>query len=225
MNILKSGLLAVALAATVTAGAAAQQHRHTPRPATVNFSQSAGGQQRAASAATDTTGVDAFSDTTSAAPAASADTLPAPSAFSASANFDDDGFPFGLWPSFWGAETLFWLVIALIGLVFLAPVIGLAVLFILLYRYRQRKRQVAGTAQEAGQTLHERPASRPGGSGGQWAAGVQQCCLGAGLMAFFAIVDIKFGIGFGALLVCVGAGKMIVARSSRKKERNNDEAV
>lgn len=223
MNILKSGLVAVALATSVTAGAAAQQHRHTPRTATVSYSQSAGGQRQQVTVTTDTAGVDAFSDTTSVVTAATADTLPGRAAYNAYFDFDSDNLPFGLSRMFKGAEAFFWVVFAIFVLAIFAPVIAVVVLLILLYRSRQRKLQEDRMVRKNGQPLHEQPANRPAGDDSLWATGVQQGCLGVGLMAFFAFIGINLGIGIGALLVCVGAGKMIVAKSAEEKRKRNGE--
>ena len=52
----------------------------------------------------------------------------------------------------------------------------------------------------------------------QWQRGVKTAATGLGLMLLFAFLGAEQLIGVGALVLCMGAGQMIIGKTSRKKD-------
>lgn len=194
---------ALTLAATVPA--TAQSHRHTPSAtiqATINTYDDT---------ATDTAGMEAVSDTT--------DTVDVITATSGQVRppiddiLDHDDF----------AEAVLLPISIMLIIFVLAPVgiIGIIIYFIL--KSRKQKIQLAELAMRNGQpipsdTLNSSKAHHAAPQKDYWTQGIQMLFIGLGLIAMFAFMGWMTLVGVGAFVAIYGAGQMVIAKTTQKKE-------
>ena len=57
-----------------------------------------------------------------------------------------------------------------------------------------------------------------------WKNGIRQCCLGAGFIICFFIVGWKIFLIIGALLACLGVAKLVIATTTKGRNRNGAAA-
>lgn len=194
--------------------AASQKHRHTPRGTEL----------------VDTTkqssGVDAFSDTTS-----------IDSAYSSS--FDDDwdsddpvekGVGKMLENIFSDSAVVPGMVIAIIAIVIiflLAPLLIIIAIFYFVNKNRKEKMKLAQMAMEKGQPIPDELLNNvPDEVSDEYQKGMRQCFVGVGLMIFLAFAAGTIGFGIGALVFCIGLGKVFAAKSvGRKTPDNNNNDI
>ena len=177
--------------------AASQKHRHTPRGTEL----------------VDTTkqssGVDAFSDTTS-----------IDSAYSSS--FDDDwdsddpvekGVGKMLENIFSDSAIVPGMVIAIIAIVIiflLAPLLIIIAIFYFVNKNRKEKMKLAQMAMEKGQPIPDELLNNvPDEVSDEYQKGMRQCFVGVGLMIFLYFAAGTIGFGIGALVFCIGLGKVL----------------
>lgn len=190
--------------------AASQNHRHTPRGTEL----------------VDTTkqssGVDAFSDTTS-----------IDSAYSSS--FDDDwdsddpvekGVGKMLENIFSDSAVVPGMVIAIIAIVIiflLAPLLIIIAIFYFVNKNRKEKMKLAQMAMEKGQPIPDELLNNvPDEVSDEYQKGMRQCFVGVGLMIFLYFAAGTIGFGIGALVFCIGLGKVLAAKSVGKRTPNNN---
>ena len=190
--------------------AASQEHRHTPRGTEL----------------VDTTkqssGVDAFSDTTS-----------IDSAYSSS--FDDDwdsddpvekGVGKMLENIFSDSAVVPGMVIAIIAIVIiflLAPLLIIIAIFYFVNKNRKEKMKLAQMAMEKGQPIPDELLNNvPDEVSDEYQKGMRQCFVGVGLMIFLYFAAGTIGFGIGALVFCIGLGKVLAAKSVGKRTPNNN---
>ena len=190
--------------------AASQKHRHTPRGTEL----------------VDTTkqssGVDAFSDTTS-----------IDSAYSSS--FDDDwdsddpvekGVGKMLEKIFSDSAVVPGMVIAIIAIVIiflLAPLLIIIAIFYFVNKNRKEKMKLAQMAMEKGQPIPDELLNNvPDEVSDEYQKGMRQCFVGVGLMIFLYFAAGTIGFGIGALVFCIGLGKVLAAKSVGKRTPNNN---
>lgn len=190
--------------------AASQKHRHTPRGTEL----------------VDTTkqssGVDAFSDTTS-----------IDSAYSSS--FDDDwdsddpvekGVGKMLENIFSDSAVVPGMVIAIIAIVIiflLAPLLIIIAFFYFVNKNRKEKMKLAQMAMEKGQPIPDELLNNvPDEVSDEYQKGMRQCFVGVGLMIFLYFAAGTIGFGIGALVFCIGLGKVLAAKSVGKRTPNNN---
>jgi uncharacterized protein YxeA len=190
--------------------AASQKHRHTPRGTEL----------------VDTTkqssGVDAFSDTTS-----------IDSAYSSS--FDDDwdsddpvekGVGKMLENIFSDSAVVPGMVISIIAIVIiflLAPLLIIIAIFYFVNKNRKEKMKLAQMAMEKGQPIPDELLNNvPDEVSDEYQKGMRQCFVGVGLMIFLYFAAGTIGFGIGALVFCIGLGKVLAAKSVGKRTPNNN---
>ncbi len=200
--------LMLTLGMSVQAGS--QKHRHTPRVTEL----------------VDTTkqssGVDAFSDTTS-----------IDSAYSSS--FDDDwdsddpvekGVGKMLENIFSDSAVVPGMVIAIIAIVIiflLAPLLIIIAIFYFVNKNRKEKMKLAQMAMEKGQPIPDELLNNvPDEVSDEYQKGMRQCFVGVGLMIFLYFAAGTIGFGIGALVFCIGLGKVLAAKSVGKRTPNNN---
>ena len=191
--------------------AASQKHRHTPRGTEL----------------VDTTkqssGVDAFSDTTS-----------IDSAYSSS--FDDDwdsddpvekGVGKMLENIFSDSAVVPGMVISIIAIVIiflLAPLLVIIAIFYFVNKNRKEKMKLAQMAMEKGQPIPDELLNNvPDEVSDEYQKGMRQCFVGVGLMIFLYFAAGTIGFGIGALVFCIGLGKVLAAKSVGKRTPNNND--
>jgi len=196
--------LAMVLVLGMTTAAVAQKHRHTPQKT----------EQVELVDSTSKDAVEAFSDTTSASQTQTVDD-----------NWpldDDDSLVnhridriFDLADSQLSG-MLFVLMILLIIFV-LSPVLIIIAVFYFINKNRKEKMRLAQMAMQQGQPIPEQLLNEQAGNvDEEYKKGMRQCFVGVGLMIFLGFAAGTVGFGVGALVFCIGLGKVFVAKTTRK---------
>ena len=111
-------------------------------------------------------------------------------------------------------------VLAIVFIIFvLAPVLILVALFYFIYKNRKEKMRLAQMAIQQGQPI---PDALLKGKQDDWdrsdyQAGMRQCFVGIGLMVFLGYAAGHVGFGVGALVFCIGLGKVFTSKTASKK--------
>ena len=111
-------------------------------------------------------------------------------------------------------------VLAIIFIIFvLSPVLIIVALFYFIYKNRKEKMRLAQMAIQQGQPL---PDALLKGKEDDWdrndyQAGMRQCFVGMGLMVFLGYAAGHVGFGIGALVFCIGLGKVFSSKTALKK--------
>lgn len=227
MNMKKS-LIAMLMLLTLTAGneAMAQKHRHNPN-VTLNVQDPTTGNKVVSvnvnAADDDTTGIVAYSDTTSTDTASVQYNMPAPADWD---SFDDEDMfnalknidHMGAW-----ATVLAILAVLFVLLICLAPFIALILIIWLIVRNRNQRLKLAEKAMENGQPIPQEALSTPTATDEDLKnKGLRNIFLGLGLVAcgYFIIGDLLQGIG--VILFFYGLGQAFIARSSNKKKEQEE---
>ncbi len=203
-------VLTLMLALGMSVQAASQKHRHTPRGTEL------------VDTSKHSSGVDAFSDTTS-----------IDSAYSSS--FDDDwdsddpiekGVGKMLENMFSDTGLFSGMVIAIVAIVIiflLAPILIILLIFYFVNKNRKEKMKLAQMAMEKGQPIPENLLNnQPDELGDEYQKDMRQCFVGVGLMIFLWYAAGSIGFGIGALVFCIGLGKVFAAKSVGRKNQDID---
>ena len=211
---MKKVLIVLTLMLTLGMGAqaAAQKHRHTPRGTELVDTTKHNSAVDAFSDTTDTAGVNYFDD----------------------ADFDEDEeeqVKRGISMMFekLGDEGMLSAVIvpivAIIVIFLLAPLLIIIAIFYFVNKNRKDKIKLAQMAMEKGQPIpDELLNAKPEELSDEYQSGMRQCFVGVGLMIFLYFAAGTIGFGIGALVFCIGLGKIIAAKSVGKRDSdiNND---
>lgn len=213
---MKQYLIAITLLLTLatTTQAAAQKHRHS---ATVTAPAAA---PVAPVTNPDTTGIEAFSDTTD---IADDDSLVAYTHPNVNVNIspaDLDGFFNSV---DWDNVTSMFFVVCVVAIIFLlSPLLIIALIFYFVNKNRKDRLKLAQMAIQHGQPIpdpliHERPVLGIN----PYRSGITQICLGIGLMVFLGMIIGKLGFGIGALVFFIGLGKLIIALLDNQSQKRD----
>ena len=231
---MKKSLIAMLMLLTLTAGneVMAQKHRHNPN-VTLNVQDPTTGNKVVSvnvnAADDDTTGIVAYSDTTSVDTTATVNNIPTSPDWD-DFDFDDDDFSSALKNvlgiGVGGALGVGGVILAIILclfvlLLFLAPIIAIVVVIWLIVRNRNQRLRLAEKAMETGQPIPQEALKTPTVSDDDLKnKGLRNLFLGLGLIAcgHFIIGDVLQGIGM--VLFFYGIGQTMIARSSKKKQED-----
>ena len=210
--------LTMLLALGMGVQAAGQKHRHTP--------------QQELTDSTSKGGVEVFSDTTS------SDTVIRASKGHVTINTpmgshswdydvkDDDDFGSIFHNAFSDmrgkdlAGILLILGIMLIIFV-LAPVLIIIALFYFINKNRKEKMRLAQMAMQQGQPIPDQLLNdNPVNTDDEYQKGMRQCFVGVGLMIFLGYAAGSVGFGIGALVFCIGLGKVFASKTANRRERD-----
>lgn len=204
---MKKYLIAFAMILALGMGgeSAAQTHRHHPRTAVVADS-------------TEKDALEAYSDTT--------DTVMYQGAAQQTGMDDDDDA--GGFYRFWGMSDhipdAIVAIVAILSIFVLSPVIIIALVFYFIYKNRKQKMKLAEMAMRSGQPIPDQLLKgAPPVDDGTWNSGIRQSFVGIGLIIFFWFIEMDAGIGVGFLVLFMGLGKLVIARTSRKHNINNEQ--
>ena len=219
---MKKVLLTLTLLLTLSMGlqAAGQKHRHTPQHS----------QELVDS--TDQGGIEVYSDTTSADTATvkrqvTVTTRTSPWS-TTSTTYDVDGDDLGsivgsLFSQMDGkdfAGMLFVLGVLFILFV-LAPVLIIIALFYFINKNRKEKMRLAQMAMQQGQPIPDQLLNEQSTDiNDEYQKGLRQCFVGVGLMIFLGLTAGEVGFGIGALVFCIGLGKIVAGKMAEKKSRD-----
>lgn len=206
---MKKVLFTMALLLTLSMGmqAAGQKHRHTPRSEQVD------------SASNDS--VEAFSDTTST------------TKYSTSVWDDEDedftytGMIHNAFSDMRGKDIagMFFVLGVLLIIFVLAPVLIIIALFYFINKNRKEKMRLAQMAMQQGQPIPDGLLKDKEGvfDNNDYQRGMRQCFVGVGLMIFLGFAAGTVGFGIGALVFCIGLGKVFAGKTAQRNyERDND---
>ena len=223
---MKKVLFTMALLLTLSMGmqAAGQKHRHTPRQEQVDT--------------TNNGGVVVFSDTTSSDTVTvtkhnakfTVTTRTSPwSTNTTTYEMDDDDFGnmiSNVFGEMRGKDIagMFFVLCVLLIIFVLAPVFIIIALFYFINKNRKEKMRLAQMAMQQGQPIPDQLLNNsPTDADGEYQKGMRQCFVGVGLMVFLGYAAGQVGFGIGALVFCIGLGKVFAGKTAqRKQEKDND---
>ena len=192
--------LAMVLVLGMTTAAVAQKHRHTPQKT----------EQVELVDSTSKNAVEAFSDTTSSSQTSSVDD-------NWPFDEDDDAQVVKTANRFFDfmdttmSGMIFVLIVLLIIFV-LSPVFIIIAVF-----YFVNKNRLAQMAMQQGQPIPDQLLNdQPGSDDEEYKKGIRQCFVGIGLMIFLGYAAGTVGFGVGALVFCIGLGKVFVSKTTRR---------
>ena len=201
--------IVMVLALSMNVEAAAQKHRHTPRTEQVDSTKAKDA-------------IEAFSDTTAVDETADNDTYVTRSVTYSSKDAQELKEVMDVMGSF----AVPWVAVSIVSVVvifLLAPLLIILVVFYFVNKNRKERYKLAQMAIQNGQPIPEEvlkgniPNAKEASS--DYTAGLRQIFLGIGLAIFLGIVAGKIGFGIGALVFCIGLGKVVIAKMSGA---NND---
>ena len=223
---MKKVLFTMALLLTLSMGmqAAGQKHRHTPRNEQVDSTS-----QDAVEAFSDTTSTDT-SNVTKHKSKVTVTTSTSPwSSNTTTYEMDNEDFGNMLKHLFVDMDSnsiagMFFVLGVLLIIFVLAPVLIIIALFYFINKNRKEKMRLAQMAMQQGQPipnqlLNENPAD----VGDEYQKGMRQCFVGVGLMVFLGYAAGQVGFGIGALVFCIGLGKVFASKTAQKRNDKNNE--
>ena len=206
------------LALGMGAQASGQKHRHTP--------------QQELTDSTSKDGVEVYSDTTSSDTTIRATkghvTINTPMG-SQSWDYDvDDDEDLGniLSNAFGGMRGkdiagMFFVLCVLLIIFVLAPVFIIIALFYFINRNRKEKMRLAQMAMQQGQPIPDQLLNdKPANTDQEYQSGMRQCFVGVGLMIFLGYAAGTVGFGIGALVFCIGLGKVFASRTATRRDQD-----
>ena len=208
------------LALNMGVQAAGQKHRHTPQQELVD--------------STSKGGIAVYSDTTSSDTTIRASkghvTINTPmGSHSWDYDVDDDDFGNTIQNAFSqmrGKDLagMFFVLCVLLIIFVLAPVLIIIALFYFINKNRKEKIRLAQMAVQQGQPIPDQLLDdKLGDPDDEYQKGMRQCFVGVGLMVFLGYAAGQVGFGIGALVFCIGLGKVFASRTASKRhDRNND---
>ena len=207
-------VIAMVLALSMNADAAAQRHRHSPR--TTEQVDSTKNNQDA---------IEAFSDTTAVADSTVIDVQ---SGGSRVRIYSDDNVD-GLLEKIFGdldknaIAGMFFAAVIIFIMFVLAPILIIIAVFYFINKNRKDRIKLAQMAMEKGQPIPDellKEKQDPMGKD-EYQTGIRQMFTGVGLAIFLGLVAGKIGFGIGALVFCIGLGKWFIARQSGNVGNNS----
>lgn len=114
-------------------------------------------------------------------------------------------------------------VLLVVFLIFvLAPLLIIIALFYFINKNRKDRLKLAQMAMQQGQPIPDQLLKNNVAEnvGDEYQKGMRQCFVGVGLMVFLGYAAGEVGFGIGALVFCIGLGKVFAAKTVQK--RNNE---
>ena len=221
---MKKVLFTMALLLTLNMGmqAAGQKHRHTPQKEQVDSAK-----KDAIEAYSDTTSTDT-STVTKTKTKVTVTTPTSPwSTRTTTYEMDDDDFGSVISHAFSEMKGkdiagMFFVLCVLLILFVLAPVFIIIALFYFINKNRKEKMRLAQMAMQQGQPIPDQLLNdKPSNGDEEYQRGMRQCFVGVGLMVFLGYAAGTVGFGIGALVFCIGLGKVFASRTARKDDRRD----
>lgn len=173
--------------------------------------------------------IEAFSDTTSSqSGSVVAPPVPLDPDFDDFFDEDEDGPVEGqIFNSFWdNMDTnsfmgMFFVLAVLIIIFVISPIVIIGLILWFIYKNRKNRMRLAEMAMQNGQPIPDElmPKAEEAPDDVRQ-KGIRQICLGIGLTFFLGWVAGKIGAGIGILVLCIGLGNLLIARSSKNKQNN-----
>ena len=216
---MKKILILMTLVLTLSLGvqASGQKHRHTPQTEQVD----------SVVAYSDTTGTDTVVKAHSRKVTITTRTSPWSTRTTTYDLDDEDDFP-GFFSTVMknmnhGIAGMFFVLAMILILFVLAPVAIIIALFYFINKNRKQKMKLAQMAMQQGQPIPDQLLDeKPANADEEYQKGMRQCFVGVGLMVFLGYAAGQVGFGIGALVFCIGLGKVFASRTARKNETMNN---
>ena len=223
---MKKVLLTLALLLTLTTGmeAAGQKHRHTPRQEKVDSTN-----KDAVVVYSDTTSMDTMTTTKHKGKVTITTPTSPWSSNTVTYEMDDENFGSMLKHLFVdmdsnGIAGMFFVLCVLLIIFVLAPVLIIIALFYFINKNRKEKMRLAQMAMQQGQPIPDQLLKEtPIDSDDEYQKGMRQCFVGVGLMVFLGYAAGQVGFGIGALVFCIGLGKVFASKTAQKRNDKNNE--
>jgi len=215
---------------TLTAGlqAASQRHRHTPQQTVLADSTS----QDAVEVYSDTTSATASDTTVTAKRKVTVTTRTSPWSTRTTTyelDADEDDSMSGIFNSIFrqmdgnDITAILFALGALCIIFVLAPVLIIIALFYFINKNRKEKMRLAQMAVQQGQPIPDRLLEdRTENTDDEYQKGMRQCFVGVGLMIFLGYAAGQVGFGIGALVFCIGLGKVFASRTAKRTDDLQD---
>ncbi len=203
------------------AQAAGQKHRHTPQQ---ELSDSTG--KDGVVAYSDTSSIDTVSVTKNKSTVTVTTSTSPWSSRTTTYEVDDDDIGGMIHNAFshMGSKDIagmFFVLCVLLIIFVLAPVFIIIALFYFINKNRKEKMRLAQMAMQQGQPIPDQLLNdKLGNDADEYQHGMRQCFVGVGLMIFLGYAAGTVGFGIGALVFCIGLGKVFASRTATR--RNQD---
>ena len=204
------------LALGLSAGAASQSHRHTPRTEQADSTQTKDA-------------VEAYSDTTSVADEESTqeeEYTTTHRSRTVTYSGDDKDALLDLVGGLLGSTVAIG-VVGIVVIFLLAPLLIIIAIFYFVNRNRRDKYRLAEMAIKNGQPIPDQILNdkQTEWDKNDYQSGIRQMFTGIGLAIFLGFAAGKFGFGIGALVFFIGLGKWFIARQSGNNLNNNSNNI
>ena len=196
--------IAMVLALSMNAEAAAQKHRHTPRTEQVDSTKTKDA-------------IEAFSDTTAVADTTVYDVQAGGTHVKVYTDEDVKGVMEQVFGNIGEKEIagIFIVLGTLFILFVLFPIVIIIAVVFFINRRRKERLTLAKMAMQNGQPIPDQLLKEEAGQNdSEYRKGVRQMFTGLGLAIFLGIVAGGVGFGIGALVFCIGLGKWYIARQA-----------
>ena len=120
-----------------------------------------------------------------------------------------------------------WFVLSVLFILFVLAPIGIIIaLFYFINKNRREKMKLAQMAMQQGQPIpNQLLEEKPADADNEYQKGMRQCFVGVGLMVFLGYAAGQVGFGIGALVFCIGLGKVFASKSAKKNDLNNGNDI
>jgi hypothetical protein len=212
--------LAMLLALGMGAQAAGQKHRHTPQQ---ELSDSTG--KDGVVVYSDTSSIDTVTVTNNKAKVTVTTKTSPWSSRTTTYEVDDDDFGGMIHNAFshMGSKDIagmFFVLCVLLIIFVLAPVFIIIALFYFINKNRKEKMRLAQMAMQQGQPIPDQLLNdKPVDADNEYQSGMRQCFVGVGLMIFLGYAAGSVGFGIGALVFCIGLGKVFASKTANRREQ------
>ena len=121
-----------------------------------------------------------------------------------------------------GIVGMFFVLSVLFILFVLSPILIIIALFYFINKNRKDKMKLAQMAMQQGQPIpNQLLEEKPTNVDDEYQKGMRQCFVGVGLMVFLGYAAGQVGFGIGALVFCIGLGKVFASKTAKKNDLNN----
>ena len=109
------------------------------------------------------------------------------------------------------------MVVCVVAIVFLlSPLLIIALIFYFINKNRKQKMKLAEMAMKQGQPIPNQLLDEHRETDDElWQKGLRQTFLGVGLLAFFGYVGSTLGVGVGILVTVIGLGKLAIVKTKK----------
>ena len=214
--------LTMVLALSMGVQAAAQKHRHTPQQELTDSTS-----KDAVEVYSDTTSVDTVTITKHKSKVTVTTPTSPWSSRTTTYEIDDDDFGSVVHNALSHMDSkdiggmIFVLCVLLIIFV-LAPVLIIIALFYFINKNRKEKMRLAQMAMQQGQPIPDQLLNdKLGNDADEYQHGMRQCFVGVGLMIFLGYAAGTVGFGIGALVFCIGLGKVFASKTVNRRVQDD----